>query len=68
MSNNLDNTEKKLQGVSHHLGLGVKPEKKFHYIFDIYGFHIYWYVLRVQGCQLFIDPNWRETPCRLLEH
>ncbi len=47
----------KLQGVSHQLGLGVLPENKyFHYILEIYEFHIYWYIFRHQGCQLFIDP------------
>jgi hypothetical protein len=30
-------------------------------ILDIYGYHIYWYVFRVQGCQLFIVPHWQET-------
>jgi hypothetical protein len=46
-----------IQGVSHQMGLGVWPEKNyFRYILDIYGFHIYWYIFKVQGCQLFIDP------------
>jgi hypothetical protein len=37
-------------------------KKYFHHILDIYRYHIYWYVFRVQGCQLCIDPNWCETP------
>jgi hypothetical protein len=38
-------------------------KKYFHNILDIYGYHICWYVFIFQGCQLFIEPNWCETPC-----
>jgi hypothetical protein len=37
-------------------------KKYFNYILDSYEYHIYWYVFRVQGYQLFIDPNWCQIP------
>jgi hypothetical protein len=33
------------------------------FILDIYGYHIYWYIIRVQVGQICINPDWPETGC-----
>jgi hypothetical protein len=44
------------------IGVGcIAWKKHFHYFLDIYGYHTYCCVFRVQGCQIFFRP-----PCRYL--